>query len=209
IMTTLDFRSGSDILFEYEYLKYRLDFRGRFDRKSVVRKEGDLTFQKYILTKTELGVSYPLTVNTRVSVSPFLAKTQYFNLNPDSILRGGEGSRNQLDVNYAGGKAEVVVDKTHLLGLYMEQGFKGKLGYVHYQGLNLSERSFSNVYLDIRNYQKISKNITFATKLFAGSFFGKNPQSYLVGGMNNWLFNEFHQPPANRPETSPIRNAVG
>src|SRR5690606_6153045 len=26
IMTTLDFRSGSDILFEYEYRKYRLDF---------------------------------------------------------------------------------------------------------------------------------------------------------------------------------------
>lgn len=209
IMTTLDFRSGSDILFEYEYLKYRLDFRGRFDRKSIVRTEGDLSFQKYILTKTELGVSYPLTVNTRISVSPFLAKTQYFNLNRDSILRGGEGPRNQLDVNYAGGRAELVVDKTHLLGLYMEQGFKGKLGYVHYQGMNLSERSFSNVYLDIRNYQKVSKNITFATRLFAGSFFGKNPQSYLVGGMNNWLFNEFHQPPANRPETSPIRNAAG
>ncbi|HLW19589.1 MAG TPA: hypothetical protein VKX33_04665 [Cyclobacteriaceae bacterium] len=209
IMTTLDFKSGSDIFFEYEYLTNRLDFRGRFDRKSLLREEGDLTFQKYTLTKTELGVSYPLSVNTRVSVSPFLAKTQYFNLNPDSILRGEEGPSNQLDVNYAGGRAEIVIDKTHLLGLYMQQGFKGKAGYVHYQGLNRSERSFSNVYLDIRNYQKISKNITFATKLFAGTFFGKNPQSYLVGGMNNWLFNQFHRPPTDRPEASPVRNAEG
>src|SRR5690554_82833 len=209
IMTTLDFKSGSDIFFEYEYLTNRLDFRGRFDRKSLLREEGDLTFQKYTLTKTELGVSYLLSVNTRVSVSPFLAKTQYFNLNPDSILRGEEGPSNQLDVNYAGGRAEIVIDKTHLLGLYMQQGFKGKAGYVHYQGLNRSERSFSNVYLDIRNYQKISKNITFATKLFAGTFFGKNPQSYLVGGMNNWLFNQFHRPPTDRPEASPVRNAEG
>jgi hypothetical protein len=209
VMTTLDFRSGSDLFFEYEYLKYRLDFRGRFDRKSLVRTEGDLTFQKYILTKTELGVSYPLTVNTRVSISPFLAKTQYFNLNPDSILRGEQGPQNSLDINYAGGKGELVVDKTNLLGLYMEQGFKGKIGYVHYLGLNNAGRSFSNAYLDLRNYQKIHKNITFATRLFAGSFFGNNPQSYLVGGMDNWLFNEFHQPPTNRPETSPLRNTSG
>src|SRR5665811_1964787 len=96
IMTTMDFRSGSDVFFEYDYLKYRLDFRGRFDRKSLIRTEGDLTFQKYILTKTEVGISYPLTVNTRFSIAPFLAKTQYFNLNPDSILRGEEGPHNIL-----------------------------------------------------------------------------------------------------------------
>ncbi len=209
IMTTLDFRSGSDIFFEYEYLKYRLDFRGRFDRKAIMRTEGDLTFQKYILTKTEVGVSYPFSVSTRITLSPFLAKTQYFNLNPDSILRGEDGPNSQLNVNYAGGRAEMVVDKTHLLGLYMEQGFKGKVGYVHYQGLNNSDRSFGNFYLDLRNYQKISKNITFATKLFAGSYFGNNPQTYLVGGMNNWLFNQFHQPPTNRPEHSPVRNPSG
>lgn len=209
IMTTLDFRSGSDIFFEYQYLKHRLDIRGRFDRKSIVRSEGDLTFQRYTLTKTELGFSYPLTVHTRVSVSPFVAKTQYYNLNPDSILRGEDGPNNQLHVNYAGARAELVVDRTQLLGLYMQQGFKGKAGYVHYQGLNNEPRSFSNVYLDLRNYQKVSKNITFATRLFAGSYFGKNPQTYLVGGMNNWLFNKFYEPPVNRPEVSPVRNVEG
>lgn len=206
IMAAMDFRSGSDIHFEYEYLKYRLDFRGRFDRRALIMREGNLTEQKYVLTKSEIGVSYPLSVNTRVSLSPFVAKSQYFNLNPDSILRGGDGPQSRLDINYAGGRAELVVDKTRQLGLYMEQGLKGKIGMVHYQGLNLSERSFSNVYLDIRNYQKIHKNITFATRLFAGSFFGNNPQTYLVGGMDNWLFNQFYQPPTNRPEVSPLRN---
>jgi outer membrane protein assembly factor BamA len=61
----------------------------------------------------------------------------------------------------------------------------------------------------MRNYQKIHKNITLATRIFAGSFFGNNPQKYLVGGMDNWLFNQFHQPPSNRPEVSPVRNAAG
>ena len=103
----------------------------------------------------------------------------------------------------------MVIDRTQQLGLYLEQGFKGKIGFVHYQGLNASERSFSNAYLDFRNYQKISKNITLATRLFGGSFFGNNPQTYMVGGMDNWLFNRFHQPPANRPEASPVRNPTG
>jgi len=209
VLTALDFRSGSDLYFEYEYRKHKLDISGRFDRRSILRDEGDLTYQKYILSKTEVGVSYPFSTGARVSLSPFIAKTQYFNLNPDSIIRGSDGPQNRLDVNYAGGRAELVIDKTRLLGLYMEQGFKGKIGMLHYQGLNRSERSFSNVYLDFRNYQKIHKNITLATRLYAGSYFGRNPQKYLVGGMQNWLFNKFHQPPTNRPEVSPIRNEEG
>lgn len=209
IMAALDFQSGSDVYFEYEYLKYRLDFRGRFDRRSILRDEGDLTSQKYVLSKSEISVSYPLSVSTRVSLAPFIAKSQYFNLNPDSILRGSDGPQNRLDINYAGGRAELVVDKTRQLGLYMEQGLKGKIGMVHYQGLNMTERSFTNAYLDLRNYQKIHKNITLATRLYVGSFFGNNPQKYLVGGMDNWLFNQFHQPPTNRPEVSPIRNESG
>ncbi len=209
IMTTMDFRSGGDIYFEYEYLKHRIDFRGRFDRKSLQREEGDLTSQKYILTKAELGLSYPLNVHSRFSLAPFIAKSQYFNLNADSIVRGVVPEQNQLNINYAGARLEFVIDKTNQLGLYMQQGLKGKVGAVHYQGLNMGERSFSNIYLDFRNYQKIHKNITLATRLFAGSFRGNNPQSYLVGGMDNWLFNQFYRPPSNRPESSPVRNASG
>jgi hypothetical protein len=209
IMTTLDFRSGSDVFFEYEYLKQRIDVRGRFDRRAILWNEGLESFQRYVLTKAEIGLAYPFSVHTRFYAAPFVARTQYFNLNADSIIRGGEGPHNRLDINYAGGRAEIVIDKTRQLGLYMEQGFKGKFGVVHYQGLNESQRSFSNAYLDFRNYQKISKNITLATRLFAGSFFGNNPQTYMVGGMDNWLFNRFYQPPANRPEQSPVRNPEG
>jgi len=209
VMTTLDFRSGSDIFFDYQYLKQRVDLRGRFDRRSIQVSEGDITFQKYILTKAELGFSYPFNVHSRVMAAPFFAKSQYFNLNPDSILRGGVPDQNRFDVNYAGVKVEFVVDKTQQLGLYMQEGLKGKFGAVHYQGMNNGERSFTNAYMDLRNYQKIHKNITFASRLFAGAFFGKNPQSYLVGGMDNWLFNQFYRPPSNRPEASPVRNVGG
>ncbi|WP_026967005.1 biopolymer transporter Tol [Algoriphagus terrigena] len=209
IMTALDFNSGGDIWFEYEYLKSRMDFRGRFDRKTVRVEQSDITFQKYVLTQVEAGVSYPLNINSRIYAAPFVAKSQYFNLNPDSLIYGQVPEQNRFDVNYLGGKVEFVFDKTEPMGLYSFTGLKGKIGFQHYQGLNHGDRSFSNFYLDLRNYQKIHKNITLASKLYVGGFFGKNPQDYLVGGMDNWLFNEFYNPPSNRPEPSPIRNPSG
>lgn len=209
IMTALDFNSGGDIWFEYEYLKSRLDFRGRFDRKTIRISENDISFQKYVLTQVEAGVSYPLNVNSRIYMAPFVAKSQYFNLNSDSLVYGQIPEQNRFDVNYAGGKVEFVYDKTEPMGLYSFTGVKGKVGFMHYQGLNHGDRSFSNFYVDLRNYQKIHKNITLASKLYVGSFMGNNPQNYLVGGMDNWLFNEFYNPPSNRPEPSPIRNPTG
>jgi Tol biopolymer transport system component len=209
LTTAMDFNSGGDLFFEYEHLKSRIDFRGRYDRRSFNISEGDLTFQKYVLTKVEAGFSYPLNVNSRVTVAPFYAKTQYFNQNPDSLILGNIPDLNRFDVTYAGAKAEIVFDKTHQLGLFSQAGFKGKAGFTHYQGMNHGDRSFSNFYVDLRNYMRIHKNIVFASKLYVGSFMGKNPQSYLVGGMDNWLFNKFHQPPTNRPEISPVRNPSG
>lgn len=207
--TSLDFRSGGDLFAEYEYLKNRLDYRLRFDRRSIQINEDDITFQKYVLSKIEAGVSYPFNVNARFTLAPFLASTQYFNLNPDSLIFGSQADQNRFNVTYAGGKAEFVYDRTEQIGLYAQAGLKGKVGFVHYQGLNHSSRSFSNIYADIRNYQRIHKNIILASKLYVGSFFGNNPQTYLVGGMDNWLFNQFHIPPTNRPEASPVRNPNG
>lgn len=209
IMLALDLRSGSDIYFEYEYLKQRIDVRLRFDRRAIQVNDNDLTFHRYVLNRTELGFSYPFNPHTRFTLAPFIATTQFFNLDSDSILRGQIPEQNRFDIQFAGGKAEFVLDKTDQLGLYMQKGMKGKVGIMHYQGLNHSDRSFSNFYLDFRNYQQIHKNIIFASRLFAGSFFGRNPQNYLVGGMNNWLFNQFYTPPANRPEQSPVRNPAG
>lgn len=209
IMFALDFRSGSDIFFQYEYLKQRVDLKFRYDRRAIQVNESDITFQKYVLNQVELGFSYPFSVHSRFSVAPMIAKTQYFNLNSDSVIRGQVPEQNRFDVNYLGGRLEFVVDKTQQLGLYTQKGIKGKAGVIHYQGLNHADRSFTNFYLDFRKYQSIHKNLIWASRLYAGSFFGQNPQTYMVGGMNNWLFNEFYQPPSNRPSESPVRNPTG
>jgi outer membrane protein assembly factor BamA len=46
------------------------------------------------------------------------------------------------------------------------------------------------VAVDIRHYLKIYKTIILGVRGFGGSFYGRSPKQYLLGGMDNWLFNE-------------------
>jgi outer membrane protein assembly factor BamA len=69
------------------------------------------------------------------------------------------------------------------------EGTRGKITMTHFQGLNNQENSFTKATIDLRHYQKIYKEIVFAVRGYAGTFFGNAPKHFLLGGMNNWLFN--------------------
>jgi hypothetical protein len=93
--------------------------------------------------------------------------------------------------NYYGGfKSEIVYDNSVSTGLNLIEGSRGKLMFQHYQGLNDSQLSFSQVSLDLRHYQKIYKEIVFAVRGFGGTFFGESPKIYMLGGMDNWIVNK-------------------
>ena len=190
LMTTVDLRNG-DFYAEAQYLPKLLDFSVRFDRKGV-RWEPfvtDTTY-KYSLNKLEFGVSLPLTDRLRVSMKPFGAFARSVDLGRSNVLPA-EAPRN-LPVNnfYAGVKTELVYDNSIVVGMNIIEGTRGKISHVHYQGLNNSNLSFSQLSADVRHYQKIYKEITLAVRGFAGSFYGRSPKQYLLGGMDNWAFNE-------------------
>ena len=48
--------------------------------------------------------------------------------------------------------------------------------------------SFQKIKVDLRKYQMISRDYSFAGRLFFGTSTGKNPQKFYLGGMQNWLF---------------------
>ncbi len=206
-MAILDFRSGSDIFAEYKYLKYRVDFEARFDRKSIFRAT-EFAQQRYILSEVNFGVSYPISVNARFTVSPFFAQTQFYDLDPSLLTpnRPPNEPASEARVNYAGASTAFVYDNTVVTGLYAQQGFKGKISYNHYGSLSGSDKGFRNISVDLRNYQKIHREIVLASRLKYGRFFGANPQNYLLGGMNNWLFNDFRQEPIE--SDSPLANVT-
>lgn len=189
IMSTLDLRQG-DVFAEFEYLPYFMDFTARFDRKAIRWDPySNDNVYKYTLHKFEVGASLPFTDRLRVAVKPFAAVStsvdlgeQPFPINPPSAV-----TTNRY---YAGAKAEVVYDNSVSTGMNLMEGTRGKISFMHWQGLSDQQLTFSRASIDLRHYQKVYREIVFAIRGFAGTFFGPSPKQFMLGGMNNWLFNK-------------------
>ncbi|MBI1768953.1 MAG: PD40 domain-containing protein [Bacteroidetes bacterium] len=188
-----DIKSG-DVFGEIQYLPHRIDFSARVDRKVIYWQTKNAEFQgnapenqKYSFQKVEFGASYPISVRTRVSLKPFVGFTEYVDrgsTNPGSL----SFIPTQIQF-YTGARAEIVYDNSLTTGLNIIEGTRGKLSAVTYQATGDARKNFSQVYADVRHYQKIYKEIVFAVRGYAGTFFGNAPKKYMLGGVDNWLFN--------------------
>ncbi len=190
-----DLKSG-DVFAEFQYLPHRVDFSARFDRKVIYWQTHDVEStgsiypqnQRYSFQKIEVGASYPISVRSRVSIKPFFGNTEF-------VDRGSSVPNGTLNFEptkyqfYAGAKVELVYDNSITTGLNIIEGTRGKISAITYQAMGDSKKSFGQVYADVRRYQKIYKEIVFAVRGYAGTFFGAAPKSYLLGGVDNWLFN--------------------
>jgi Tol biopolymer transport system component len=193
LQTAFDFKSG-DVYVDFQYLPNRIDYNIRFDRKVIfweppLREAVDVENQKYSFQKLELGASYPISARTRLTLKPFAGYTQFVDRGRNNVaVPTFLPSQTQF---YSGARVEAVYDNSITTGLNIIEGTRGKLGLVVYEGMGDSRKSFSQASLDIRHYQKIYKEIVFAVRGYAGTFFGNAPKKYLLGGTDNWFTNWF------------------
>lgn len=193
-----DLKSG-DFFAEYRFLKYTIDLMARFDRNVYLEERFDFTgatdeiIQKYKKNTFTVGASLPLTVATRFDIQPFMTFTRFNNLNPD-ILAGNYSLQSDPAVEskntFAGIRANWVYDNTLANGLNLYEGSRAKITFEHFQGLNNNGLSFSNFSVDLRRYQKISRELIIAVRGYFGRSFGQNPKTYMLGGMDNWVANQ-------------------
>ena len=203
IMSTTDLRAG-DIFSEYKYLKSHIDYSIRQDRKVVFwNKDGENpSSDRYVLNQLQFGASYPLNVRTRVGVYPYIMQTVYNDLgrlDRNGIPTSPPSFLPTIKNTYSGARIELVFDNSVSPGMNLQEGTRGKLSFIHYENLTNSDLSFSNLKLDFRHYQKIHREITFATRFFYGKFMGKSPKTYLLGGVDNWLFNRSNETGSRNP----------
>lgn len=194
MMTSVDLRNG-DFYAEFQYLKSLIDFSARVDRRGIRWEaepiedgvQGNL--YHYSLNRIEVSASLPISDRIRFTLKPFGALARSVSLGP-ADYPSTPPSGNPVNNLYAGIKSEVVYDNSVSTGLNLIEGTRGKISFQHYQGLKDEDLSFSQASIDIRHYQKIYKEIVFAVRGFGGTFFGRSPKKYLLGGMDNWFFNK-------------------
>ena len=197
--------NNSDFFGEYQFLSRRFDISARFDRKALFfdygeRATGLIFAHKYALNKAMISLSYPITNTSRVSISPFYASTL--------LSFKGASPLQEHKIHYSGTKFEYVYDNTILNGQNMILGTRVKISYENFQTIRFNkgfreqiasnpnnpqtpkELSFDKISPYARKYIKIHRDLIFAVRVAYGRFGGKNPKSFTVGGMDNWIFNK-------------------
>ncbi len=189
VLAIADLKDG-DIFGEYQYLKYKLDFSARFERNVILRDNQELSIQRYTKNSVTLGASLPITPSLRVSISPFYTLTNFYNLRFDAVVSTGNPNlAPDSRRDYIGFNSEIVFDNTLVSGIDLFQGTRGRLAFSQFNSINDNQNSFRKLTMDLRHYQQIHREFVFATKLYYGKSFGNNQQEFLLGGVDNWLFN--------------------
>ncbi|MBL0742418.1 PD40 domain-containing protein [Chryseolinea lacunae] len=194
LMTSVDLRNG-DFFAEFQYLKSLIDFGMRVDRKGIrwaaepetEGEQGELFH--YSLNRVELSASLPISDRIRFTIKPFGALARSVDLG-EADYPTAPPTVAPVNNLYAGIKSELVYDNSVSTGLNLIEGTRAKISFQNYQGLQNADLGFSQASIDVRHYQKIYREIVFAVRGFAGTFFGNSPKKYLLGGMDNWLFNK-------------------
>ncbi|MBV6646796.1 MAG: translocation protein TolB [Cyclobacteriaceae bacterium] len=198
-----DLNSG-DFFAEYKYLKYWMDLSVRVDGRifKIVEDNEDLINQRYAWTSIQLGASLPISNWFRLEINPFYGVSDFKNLQFNSILNNNAGADQAADnrVSYTGVTSRAVFDNTIERGFNILQGTRGQVEFKHMEAISQKQKSFSSLKVDLRHYQKVHREITLATRFFFGHSFGANPQSYLLGGVPNWLFRQIR----NHQGTDPL-----
>jgi hypothetical protein len=185
IFITPSFRN-SDLFAEYIHLPGRIDYGVRFDRRTIYIAENPLA-PRNRYNKLTLTASYPVNEALRVSVSPSYTTTRRIDATGGLLPAANQTS------DYLGGKAEIVFDNTQTNGANMLVGTRFKIRYQQNLGLRNRNESFNKISLDFRHYQKIHRDLVLATRLSFGRSGGASPKQYILGGMDNWLFNQPEQ----------------
>jgi Tol biopolymer transport system component len=181
--------SSNNFYGEYRYLKKRIDYGIRFDRKQIYVSNEYLP-QKYRLNQVMASASYPFSVSSRITVAPFYTGTHF-----SEVISFQQSSPiNDASTHYVGGRIEYVYDNTIVNGMNMIEGTRMKIQYDNYVAPGSSNQSFDRLVVDLRNYQKIHRDIIFATRLSYGYSGGAARKRFLMGGMDNWLFNNQERP---------------
>ena len=171
----------------YENLKNRVDQRTQVSRQSFEDVFSDDIIKKTVVNDIKHQFSFPfsevsslrLTTNLRfdkvttLSNSPTTLKTP----NDNFILFGG--------------LLEYVFDVTRPISLNINNGFKFKTWVEGYNELLNPNTDFFVLGLDLRNYQKIHRNIVFASRIAASTSLGSQRLLYYLGGVDGYLWANF------------------
>ncbi|MBX0292480.1 hypothetical protein K3G63_18675 [Hymenobacter sp. HSC-4F20] len=181
IFALTDLRT-SNIFAEYTNLKHRVDWSVLYQKQAYFfdnETTGRTRFGRHEIAPT---IAYPLTHNLSVRGGPRFVNVSRRTF---SMLTGD----NDSNTSYLGGAGELVFDNSVVTGVNMLQGTRMKIGMTRLYDFEGGDKDFTKLYVDLRHYQKIHRQLIWANRVSFGQYIGGGSSQpfFRLGGMDNWL----------------------
>lgn len=184
---SIDLRS-IDFAASFEDLHSRWDKKYTFLRQSSRTEEGTLGTAVYrnLTNMFVYQLKYPFTETMSLRISG-IGRSDRKIRQSNELASLMTKSTTQFNI---GTKLEFVFDNTIAKGLNLFNGTRGKVWIERYQQPEeWKRRTDVNVFgLDFRHYERIHRDIIFASRIAGATTFGYKSIVHYLGGVDNWMF---------------------
>ena len=180
---------NTDLWGEYSYLANKLDWKFRYDRK-VLDQDTESDAQKIRFNRFALSATYPFSLLSKISVTGMYSTNR---------LYSQYSLTNQEDyAGYAGAQVNYVFDNTVPVFENIRTGLRFSFLAEANQNI-INEGNFVRLGMDVRYYKKLTNSFYFASRFSASHQLGSATQASMLGGMDNWFFNQVEPRTQNTP----------
>lgn len=177
----------NDYLLSFEDLSQRIDKKYMFTRQVYSDENGSYP-TRTMIHEFKYRLKYPfsevssigLTLNLRNDMTIVSSVNRASLESPDTYR------------NMGGAKLEYVFDNTFNRGINLYEGTRLKLFGEFYNELTESQTDIFVLGADIRNYQKIHRELTFASRIATSTSFGNRKLVYYMGGVDGGFNPQFN-----------------
>jgi len=189
--------NSNEYLLTYEDRRKRLDRQIVLHRQAFLNVQGGASLVKIHTHEGRYFLKWPFNevASVRGAVQYRNDRTVYMATDYGNLL-----AKNRYN-NWGGFVAEFVFDNTIRRGLNLYNGTRLKVFGELFQGLdslvkaknedNRFKQDLWVVGVDVRHYQKVHREIVWATRFAASTSFGHQKLIYYMGGVDNWLIPKF------------------
>ncbi len=181
---------NSDLILGYDYLPKRTNYHLMLynlpDDYVSVSADYYLTLWHFRKYGGVLGIDYPFSKYSRLE-----SNINMLNIYQSVSLLDMIGTRPDSTVStnssYVLPEVKFSFDNVLYGSLYPVTGWRVEGGVRFSPDMHNSSRQFVTLRTDLRRYFKISREYSIALRASAATSHGKNPETFLAGGIGNWI----------------------
>ncbi len=176
--------NSNEYILSFENLKQRIDKQLIFHRQTYIELYELNAFIRTTTHEIFYITKYPLSQVARFDVTAIM---RYDKGTPLSGYSINELRSENIYKYWSGIKGEYVFDNTRNLGTNLYSGSRYKLFAEAYKEVMTKKSDLFVLGMDIRHYQKIHRNLIWASRIAASTSFGNSLLLYYLGSVDNWM----------------------